>query len=179
MAMTVKSLRKYSKKRALDLIPVRLYKYLDERILVATWYPEEDWFELMKAAAIIIKERTPGLEEDVWVFMGRISAQQDLSTIYSRLIQPNDPEGTLRRGAKLWNVYHDTGSIRIASPTRGHVRVELVDYELSPAEELCRLNVGWATTFLKMGGATEINAVETHCRTRGDKSCVWEADWVV
>lgn len=177
MVATVKSLRKYGKKRALELLPVRLYRYMEERILVAIWYSEEDWFELMKVAATIIKEQMPNLQEDVWVFMGTMSAQHDLSTIYARLIKPGDPEGTIRQGAKLWNVYHDTGSIVIAIPSPGHVRVELVGHELPPAEEMCRLNLGWAATFLKMGGATEIKAVETHCRTRGDESCVWEADW--
>ena len=173
----MKSLRKYGKKRALELLPVHLYRYLDERILVSSWYSEEDWFELLKAAAIIITENVPNLDEDVWVFMGRMSAQNDLSIIYSRLIKPGDPEGTLRNGAKLWNVYHDTGSLTIDTPTPGNVRVELAGYELPPAEEMCRLNFGWATTFLKMGGATEINAVETQCRVHGNKSCVWEADW--
>jgi hypothetical protein len=177
MMATVKSLRKYRKQRALELLPVHLYRYMDENILVSSWYSEEDWFELMKVAATMIHENMPSLEEDVWVFMGQMSAQHDLSTIYARLIKPGDPEGTLRNGGKLWNVYHDTGSLLVATPTRGHVRVELVGYELSPSKELCRLNYGWATTFLKMGGATEIKALETQCRTRGGESCVWEADW--
>jgi len=42
----VKALRK-NKERSRTLLPAKLLHYLDERIVIASWYPLEDYVELL------------------------------------------------------------------------------------------------------------------------------------
>ena len=70
----VKWLR-HDREAALRALPARLHPYLDARIQVASWYPEEDLLELIRALARIL----PANGADVYEQMGRFSARDQLA----------------------------------------------------------------------------------------------------
>jgi uncharacterized protein (TIGR02265 family) len=176
MLNSVKFLRANFKEKALELLPPEHHKYLDARILVSSWYPEEDNLAIMRVLARIMKENIPDVGDDVYAYMGRYVAQADFSVFYVNLIRPNDPEETLRRAPVAWRMYHDTGSFSVSIEGPGRARVELSDYGL-PSKEMCSLLKGFHEQMIIMAGAQEVSSKEISCRNRGDRSCVWEMRW--
>ena len=41
---------------AKKVLPERLHHYLTDRISPATWYPEEDWLELVRAQSKLVRK---------------------------------------------------------------------------------------------------------------------------
>ena len=176
MLNAVKFLRANFKEKALELLPTEQHKYLNDRILVSSWYPEEDNLALIRVLARIMKENVAEVGDDVYAYMGRYVAQADFSLIYASLVRPDDPEETLRRAPVAWRMYHDTGSFSVSFPGPGMARAELSDYGL-PSKEMCSLLKGFHEQMLVMAGAREVSSKEVDCRNRGDRICVWEMRW--
>src|SRR4051812_2880421 len=105
MLSAVKALRSAGA-MAREVLPPRFHRYLEERILVSSWYPETD---LMGLLAALGKMMPAG--SDPFVFMGRTTAREHLAGIYRGHLRPGDVERTLRSGNALWRNYHDTGTL--------------------------------------------------------------------
>lgn len=176
MLNSVKFLRANFKERALELLPPEQHKYLNARILVSSWYPEEDNLAIIRALARILKENVRDVGDDVYAYMGRYVAQADFSTFYASLVRPNDPEETLRRAPVAWRMYHDTGSFSVSFQGPGRARVELSDYGM-PSKEMCSLLKGFHEQMIVMAGAQQVTSQEVTCRNRGDRVCAWEMHW--
>jgi len=170
----VKSLRTYGGGKT--HLPPRLRKYLTERILPSSWFPEEDHLEIIRALGKVLPRVLEDSKEDVYVSMGRAAAKQDLATIYASSVRPGDVLGTLTYGVAMWRTYHDTGSLTVTSAGPNHICLELVGYEL-PSTEMCRITLGWTTEWVKKAGAKDIRMRELQCCANGAKSCVWDIDW--
>jgi predicted hydrocarbon binding protein len=177
MLNAVKTLRKYGKERALELLSPKLHKYLNDRILVSLWYPEEDQLELIRVLVQILST-TPGIPKDldVYVLMGRDVAQNDMDKLYGKMLHKGDIDETLKFISSLWGLYHDTGSMTTTIIGPGHGRVELVNYGM-PSTEMCRIQIGWITELVSLAGATDVHMVETQCHARGAQSCIWDLRW--
>lgn len=176
MLNAVKFLRANFKERALELLPPAQRKHLNDRILVSSWYPEEDNLAIVRVLARILKENVTDVGDDVYAYMGRYVAQADFSTFYANLILQGDPEETLGRAAVAWRMYHDTGSLSVSIQGPGRARMELSDYGL-PSKEMCSVLKGVHEQMIVMAGAQEVSSKEINCRNRGDQSCVWEVRW--
>ena len=175
MMNAVKALRA-QKERARELLPARMHGYLDERITVSRWYPEEDQLELLRVLASLLPDVVPEGAGDIYEYMGRFTALRDMQGLYSHLLRPGDPEGTLRLGAATWKAYHDTGDFRVSFAEPGTAVLELSGYGL-PSSEMCRLLRGWYTQLIEMTGAKDVDLTKTHCRNQGDNHCAWLAEW--
>ncbi len=171
MLNAVKALRG-QKSRARDLLPSHIHWYLDERIMVSGWYPENDQLALIRALAQVL----PPTGMDVYEFMGRFTAQRDLVGLYGHMLKMGDPEATLRRGPAIWKAYHDTGTLQVTFTGPGLARIQISDYGL-PSTEMCRLLLGWYGELVRMTGARNVEIVEAQCRHRKDVACVWEVKW--
>ena len=171
MLNAVKALRG-EKEKARQLLPQHLHCYLDERIMVSGWYPEEDQLELIRALAQVL----PASGTDVYEFMGRFTAQHDLAGLYGHMLRPGDPEGTLRRAAAIWQSYHDSGRLTVAFTGPGMARLTITGYGL-PSSEMCRLLLGWYGELVRITGAHDVEIAEMQCRNRNDPACVWEVKW--
>ena len=176
MLNVVKSLRALGKDKALARLPAALHRYLQERILPSSWYPEEDHLALLRVLGELLKAASPDLGEDVFGWMGRAGAQTDMASVYANVMAGTTPETALRRGATWWQSYHDTGSAQVKVVRPGKGRLELTGYAL-PSPELCRTLQGWLGGFLAAGGAGDVSIAEKACRTRGAPSCVWDIEW--
>jgi uncharacterized protein (TIGR02265 family) len=171
----VKALRSLGKAKAHELLPQRLHKYLYDRILPSSWYPEADCLVLMRTLAQILESSQQDLGGNVYTLMGRVSAQNGLEGAYAHLVSP-DPEFMLKRAAALWQAYHDTGKLEVSLEGPHKARLELSNFA-QPSVEQCLIVVGWYSELFKACGAHDVSMVETQCRNRGARSCVWTVEW--
>ena len=172
----VKALKVLGKERVAAEAPPAVAHYLDERILPSSWYSEDDHLALLRLLGRLIQTSLSEQQEDVFVWMGRNSAQTDMSTVYSSLVSTASPETAFRRGGTLWQAYHDSGSLQITmtGPSKG--TAELTDYPGS-APEVCRVLTGWLAGFVQTAGGKDVKVRETRCKHRGAMSCIWEVEW--
>jgi hypothetical protein len=167
----VKTLRA-NKDEARKVLPERLHGYLEERILVSSWYPEEDAWELLRALAKIM----PDTGMDNYEFMGRILAHDDLRGIYASLLREGDPAATLRRTAVTWGHYHDTGKETVLDLGDDHVVLEITGYD-HPSRESCSTVKGWIHGLVTMAGGKDIRVVHDKCVLDGASACRFETTW--
>ncbi len=165
----VKMLRK-NRERAIALLPAAYHRYLDERILASSWYPEIDQLELLRAVSFML----PGTP-DPWVTIGRIAARDDLKDLYRTMVRTGDLKDTLRASSSLWHTLHDTGELKVALEAPGRVVATLRGYTL--AREMCRVIGGYVTEVVTTGGAKNVATRKTECTLDGAAQCSWRLTW--
>ncbi|HME68461.1 MAG TPA: DUF2378 family protein [Myxococcota bacterium] len=172
MLQCVKLLRAQREKAAALLSP-ELRQYLEKRIAISVWYPEEDHLGLLRVVAELVGTG----HRDVWEFLGRASARNDLQGIYRNMLRLGDPDGTLRRGPALWQAYHDSGAVSVEWEGENVVRVSLAEYGLRAAE-MCGVFGGYYHELLHLSGAREVSVAHTACRLGGAQVCQWHTKWL-
>ena len=161
------------KDAARKVLPERLHKYLEtERILISSWYPEEDFLDIVRALAEVIPD--PGM--DSYEFMGRLSARHDLEGVYANLIRSGDPAATLRRTTITWGLYHDTGKQAVVESGDNYVVTEISGYA-HPSRESCGTVKGWNAELAAMAGGKNIQVVHEGCVLDGAKACRFKVTW--
>ncbi len=167
----VKVLRS-NKDAAQKALPEHLRWYLEERIMVSSWYPEEDFLEILRAVAKI----TPDTGMDPFEFMGRLSARADLRGVYAHLIRQGDPATTLRRTSVIWGLYHDTGKEEVVESGENRVVTQVSGFE-HPSRESCRTVLGWNAELAAIAGGKDVKAVHGECVLDGANACRFEVTW--
>jgi len=157
---------------ALRLLKPEHHHYLDDRIQVSAWYPEEDLLALVRAVAPLLGSRSA----EVYETMGRALARQHMDSTYAHLMREADELALPRRALVLWQSQHDTGqmSLRIEDP--GHARVDVLDFAL-PSRELCATITGYLRETLAIAGLVDPLVMKTACRAAGREVCTWRATW--
>lgn len=176
------------------LTPRALHKpYLDERILLTAWYPEEDNLALTAVLTKLFKESAtpdhlrpaPGL--DVWEHVGRLGSQRYFSSFpelegshqgtYRALVSGSDPERNLHeRFRSFWRFRHDTGDVETTKEGPNHARVALSNFALVSAE-YCRAITGTIWGFMHYSGAEGLVVRKLQCCANGHGRCVWDVTW--
>jgi hypothetical protein len=168
----VKFLRRH-RDAAAAALPARLLHYLDERVHVSAWYPEEDLLELARVVAPML----PAAAGDPYEVMGRISARDHLEGSYAHLFQGvDDPLAIPARAFALWASMHDSGRLDTSVEPPDAVRVELADFAL-PSREMCRIVGGYLAETLRVVGFASPRAVEIGCRLDGAPRCAWRCQF--
>jgi hypothetical protein len=167
----VKALR-LKKEEARRFLPERLHGYLEGRVLVSSWYPEEDLLEILRALARVLP--SPGI--DIFEFMGRVSARTDLGGVYAPLLREGDPGGTLRRGVVVWRSYHDTGKHEVVEAREDFAAFTLSGFD-HPSREICGTIVGWNHELVTLAGGKDARVVHTACVLDGAAECWFEVRW--
>jgi uncharacterized protein (TIGR02265 family) len=171
----VKSLRN-AKERARALLPPRLHRYLEERILASNWYPAADHLELLRALAKILQENDPGLGDGAYRLIGAMGAQIDAANLYEQVLRRADPEQALKRASVMWRIYFDSGSLEMKRTGPRAARGELRGLDLV-TWELCATITGFVEAVARIAGGPQTVLDKTACRARGDESCIWELSW--
>jgi hypothetical protein len=166
----VKALR-LDKERAFAVLPKRLHHYLEERILVSTWYPEEDQLGLIQAMGALMPA---GAEP--WVMMGRSTGHSNLTGLYKHLLQPDNPERTLAFVSVFWRNAHDTGEMTAAQEAPGRAVVRLRGYAL-PSREMCGIIRGYLSEIVAMSGGKSVTAKHVQCVKDRAVDCAWQLTW--
>jgi hypothetical protein len=163
----VKLLRK-EKERAREMLSPSLHHYLEERIVVASWYPEEEVLELIRACAELL--RVEGGE--IFEMMGAYGARAHLEGIYADLLG----RGNAARAHTLWKTQHDTGELSIQGETPNSVTYELTGWDHA-SREYCRLLGAYFTEVHRLGGAASPSFAHPTCRASRADRCVWVVRW--
>ncbi len=167
----IKRLRMH-KKRALELLPPEFHHYLHERIVAASWYPEELFAPLLRANLEL-----SGLPfEKGCDRLGVLAAQEHYKVWYGKQLNMPDSRTLMLRMPSLWSAQHDTGqyNLFIESPTTG--RFELKNFDF-PSRELCLIILAYTREFLRLMGLGDVSASEASCVLKGDEYCSWRLEW--
>lgn len=167
----ISTVLKLLKKQGVTQLPKDLASYTESQVLVASWYPEEDFLDLLQTLA----GAAPAKEKDPWQWIGRAVAHVDLLQIYSFMVQKGSPIGTLQRLPRLWRLYHDSGRADVGILDVGRAQVQVADYAFAD-EHFCRWMKGYIAEMLHIGGARGI-AVRSLRTGSLDKPAQWLAQW--
>jgi hypothetical protein len=159
------------RERARAALPARLHSYLEERILVSSWYPEEDQLELLRALATLMP-RVP----DPFVVMGRGTARSDLTGIYKQHLRVGDVERTLVFAGALWRNAHDTGEMSTERSGPNALIVRLGDYG-AVSSEMCRVCTGYFTEVVQLAEDKRAEVTHDECRVTRAAICTWRIRW--
>ena len=162
---------KLLKKRGVQELPQGLSSYYEKQVLVASWYPEDDFIDLLQ----VLAHSAPAKEKDPWQWGGRAVAHMDLLQIYSFMVQKGSPLGTLQRLPRLWRLYHDSGRADVGILEDGRAQVQVADYAFAD-EYFCRWMKGYIAEMLHIGGARGINVRSLRTGSL-DKPAQWLAQW--
>jgi hypothetical protein len=166
----VKMLRA-NRPRAVGLLPAKYHHYLDERILVSSWYPEADQLELLRAVSLLL----PGTP-DPWMMIGRIAARGDLTDLYRNMVRPGDLKEALRTSSSLWRTFHDSGDLKLTLAEPGRAVAVLRGYAAT-AREMCRVIGGYVTEVVQVAANRDIRTVKLGCTLDGAPDCSWRMIW--
>ena len=163
----VKALRK-SKPKALLILPARLHHYLEERIVIASWYPLEDYIALLRAAGQVLS----GGGGNVFHAMGRTAARAHMSGTYSRFKDKANRQATFT----LLSSMYDTGEMKVVDRAPGRAALEYHGFAL-PTREVCDTFTGYNLERMTLLGFDNPTVHHVSCRADGKPSCRWELEW--
>ena len=158
------------KEQARPVLPPHLHRYLEERILVSSWYPEVDLMGLLDALGKLTNAADP------FAFMGRHTAREHLAGIYRGHLRPGDLERTLMSATALWRNYHDTGDMSsvVEAPYRALLRLR--DFAAA-SREFCRLLSGYFSELAEQAGGKQVKVTKLDCVLDGAVECRWRMTW--
>jgi hypothetical protein len=167
MAGLVKGIQD-NRERARALVPANLHHYFETRVVLASWYPLEDYLTLLRLAVKLEKNPPPDFYEQ----MGRGSAREQMAGIYSRL-----KEDTSRRAAlTLLGSMYDSGEMKMVERSPGRAVLDWVGFAI-PCRELCGTFTGYQAERMSLQGMADVKARHTRCRAEGAEVCRWELTW--
>jgi hypothetical protein len=164
----VKALRTH-KEKASAVLPPALQHYLSERIVVASWYPLEDYVALLRACGKVLPSEG-GVS--VYQAMGRAAARDHMSGTYSRL------KHTVSRQAAftLLTSMYDSGEMKVLERAPGRALLEWVGFAI-PSREVCETFTGYQSERMGAQGFEDVHVRHVRCRAEGSPSCRWELSW--
>jgi len=163
----VKALRKH-RAQATTLLPARLQHYLDERIVIASWYPLEDYIALLRAAGQVL----PANGANVFEMMGRAAARAHMQGTYSRFKDRANRQATFT----LLSSMYDTGEMKVLDRSPGRAALEYHGFAL-PTREVCDTFTGYNLERMTMLGFEDPSVHHVSCRANGGQTCRWELEW--
>lgn len=163
----VKALRKH-KEQARALLPARLHHYLEERIVIASWYPLEDYIAMLRAAGQVLAREGP----NVFQMMGRAAARAHMEGTYSRLKNRANRQATFT----LLSSMYDSGEMKVTDRTPGCAALEYNGFAL-PTREVCETFTGYNLERMTILGFEEPRVRHVACRADGAQTCRWELEW--
>ena len=167
IAGLVKAIQEH-RERVEPLLPANPHHYFDTRIVLASWYPLEDYLTLLRFVVKLV----PNPPVDFYEQMGRASAREQMGGIYSRL-----KEDTSRKAAlTLLATMYDTGEMKMVERSPGRAVTDWVGFAL-PCRELCANFTGYQAERMKLQGLDDAKVRHTRCRAEGASVCRWEMTW--
>jgi hypothetical protein len=153
--------------RGTSLLPPKLAHYLEQRIVLASWYPLEDYAEILRTMMKCAGGRLNPCEK-----MGRDAARAHMEGTYSRFNKTADRKASFT----LLTSMYDTGELRVVERDAGHAVVELLNFAL-PTREICDTFTGYQAERMSILGFEDVQVHHTKCRVIGAVSCIWELSW--
>lgn len=146
------------------VLPEHLHGYLNKKVSLAVWYPEDDLIGLIRAMLALI----PGPRDETLRMMGRLTAREHRDGVYSHLMKDG---ATASSSFALWSSQHDTGKLRVVREGSDAIRIDLVGYQ-NPSPEMCAIIQAYVVETFRLAGVT-VSAKEIACQRSGDEYCSW------
>ena len=159
------------REQAIPLLPERLRRYLDEKINIAQWYPEEDMIGLVRVLAQLM----PAASEPPLRLIGRLNARHHVSGAYAHLFADADVKRLPLRARSLWKAMHDTGDLRMVV-SDGEAEVEIAGYG-HPSAEMCEMIQPYLEELFSAAGLTKVSIVKRACSRAGGLACRYYVSW--
>ncbi len=163
----VKFLRS-QKEAARSALPPALHGYLERRIVVSDWYPEEEMFALLLALGKIM----PGSGDDLFRQIGVLNARNHLNGSYRHLLSELRLDTLPIRANALWKSLHDTGELTLEIEGTGTGRTMLRGYA-NPGSEMCLVIDAYLAEVLRLTGLDAVRTAAEGCVHRGASECCW------
>jgi hypothetical protein len=163
----IKMLHVY-RKQAMTFLSPKTAHYLDDRIVLASWYPLEDFVEMLR----VLTRVAPAGGMPVCEKMGQDTARAHMQGTYSRFNKSADRKA----GSALLSSLYDTGEMQVIERAPGRAVVELARFAL-PAKEICDSITGYQYQRLALMGFEDLSVKHTRCRALGQPNCFWEMSW--
>lgn len=142
----LRSVREAAEARA----PAHLTQYLNERILLASWYPETDFRDLVLLLGSIVGSSVEG---NVWRWIGETGAERDFNGIYASMVRKGDTRWTVQQMPVGWRLYRDSSVLSVHDLSDGHAELAVRGYPVM-CPELAEVNAGYFAGALRASGAT-------------------------
>lgn len=149
-------------------LPPKLRRYLDEKIVLASWYPLEDYIELLRVMARV----GAGGKISPCEQMGRDAAKSHMQGTYSRLSKSADRKAAMTLASSMY----DSGELRVVEREPGRAVMELVNFAI-PSREVCETFTGYQAERMALLGFEDASVKHTRCRALGAPNCFWELTW--
>jgi uncharacterized protein (TIGR02265 family) len=140
-------------------------------ILTGGWYP----FALNQRLDEVIAAEM-GMGEDVFLLIGRKSAEHNLTGAHRAMLSPGDPHGLLKRTPQIYQMYYDIGRRTYERLADNKAVLRTYDAPTFSRHD-CLTVVGWHRKAIEMCGATNVKVTETKCRARGAEICEYVCEW--
>jgi len=162
----VKALRG-RKQESLAKLPQALHHYLEDRIIVSSWYPEEDFFQLLCATAALF----PG-GDAAFEMLGAATAHDHFEGMYNEIVKRD----LASRARIMWKTQHDSGEMVLVEQTPTSVTYELREWKPVSAK-YCRVVGGYYTELHRLDGAPAPTYSHPACRANGSPACRFVVSW--
>ena len=154
--------------RALPLLGEKLAHYLDDRIVLASWYPVEDYTGILRVMARV----SPPGPISACEKMGRDAARSHMSGTYSRLAKSSDRKAAVTLSSSMY----DSGEMKVVEREAGHAVWELSGFA-TPSREICETFTGYQAERMLLMGFEDVSVRHTRCRATGAANCLWDLTW--
>lgn len=166
MVDLVKALRSARKGGQLQELSDRDRSLIDERILVSSWYPLEDFLRLLELTHQKVMGGSLGAAE----MMGEFGAEAALSGVHKAFVRQGDPQGTARAIETIWPMYFDFGTCR-AEQEGEELRIVVTGYPDMPRAH-GHLLLGWIRKAVQLAGGASMSLAIERAPWEGDDEFV-------
>jgi hypothetical protein len=158
--------------RLLPECTAELRANIERGIAKATWYPFEQFIELITNVDRLFGKGDLSLVRE----LARHGADANLTTIYRLFYKVGTTHWILGRAVRLWSAHYDTGILEVLTrgPKTAVLKIRNFD---TPHKVHCMSVMGWAERSIELSGGKQVHSEETKCRMSGDAWCQIESSW--
>jgi uncharacterized protein (TIGR02265 family) len=159
--------------KVLGRVPPEDQKLLRGWILPIGWYP----FDLnQRLDGAIARVFSPDDKSQVFLDMGRASADANLSGPQKPFLKQGDPHFLLGNAERIYAAYYQVGHRAYERTGERSGVLRTFDAETVSATD-CLTVVGWHVRAVELCGGKNVKVAETQCRARGGAHCEYEVSW--
>jgi hypothetical protein len=160
-------------KKVLDAMSEEDRQVLGGLILPISWYSFEMNIRLDDAIARV---HSPGDRDEVFLEMGRTSADVNLTRLHPSYVKAGNPGHLLDYTAEIYETYYDSGHRTCDRPTPTSAVLKTYAAKNVTRED-CLTVVGWYQRAIEICGGKNVKVRETRCRVDGSPHCEYHCEW--
>ena len=146
---------------------------IEATLLATSWYPLALNLRLDDAIA---DELSTGNRSQVFIEMGRASAEQNLKTVHQAFVRDGDPHYLLSNAPRIYRLYYAVGYRTYERVSSNSATLRTFDAESVTATD-CMTVVGWHQRAIELCGGKNVAVAEMVCRSRGGAHCEYRCAW--